>query len=225
MRIFGLLSALALFVSAGKTRYNMSMHKFVKKVLHQCDRKWHEAGATMNKKQKHFVKETLELLYKRCHKRGPTELAGVAAYVLHGTSYMRVLQAANDAKYRSRGILQITCEDNYCKLTKVGMHDINYVQEPDTLAEESIKAVKDSINFWLSKSGKFKHIDLETVLCIMNPTEYTIETCKKNHSKDQIKRADARLHNTMKIYKELCRLLGCCKKEHTKKCGKDRHRR
>jgi len=138
----------------------------------------------------------LHEIYALLHKDGQS-LVMFTAHAIFGTSGFQSLQAA-DGEWSSKGILQISTQENYKKLAKVMGNDF-FVNCPYKLASLDRRAVKGSVLFWkaLLSKGSGKKKSFWGTMVLLSPNEVTMPFTGDN---------EQRIKNRFCVYYALCKI-------------------
>jgi len=166
------------------------------------------------------VRATLERIFHLLH-RNQHNLLIFTAHVIFGTGGLLRLQNGHE-RWASRGILQITTEDNYKTLSELIRNDI-FLRCPQALASLHRLAVQGSILFWIFEVEKnfgprARPSFWETLVRILNPSEVRCPWTWKSERK---------IRHRFRVYHEVCKLFcerpdfGCKPKDRCapKECG------
>ncbi|KRH93526.1 putative spore wall protein 2, partial [Pseudoloma neurophilia] len=138
----------------------------------------------------------IELIRKHFN-NDKNKIAIFMTHAIHGTNGLKNLVAEQPETdpYRSRGLVQITTEENYRLLGE------KYHKNPDLLAELTEDAVKDSLNFYSNFINEEDHDNFYGSLYYLNPQEVQNDNYKQEEYGQKLSKRE-------EIYLWVCDVLG-----------------
>lgn len=166
-------------------RRTLTKDEYVSAVVRFLERKYWK---NMCPPSRDDVENALGIIYKMLY-RNFMGLVVFTSHVVFGTGGFLRLEAGRE-KWASRGILQITGEENYKKLCKIMENDFFY-HHPEELRALRKKGIKGTVRFWIclieENLGKYEEANITfwETLCLLGPSEVRNPECPESMAQIQ----------------------------------------